>query len=97
MNDIEKYDPEDLEQLMRERKFEQLLEEEKAYVLRHMSGPEEYEQVRRTLLAVAAHMEKDVEIEPDPDIKQALMSKFANEDKGGFTYWLNSVQAFLLP
>jgi len=107
MNDIEKYDPEDLEQLMRERKFEQLLEEEKAYVLRHMSGPEEYEQVRRTLLAVAAHMDKDVEIEPDPDIKQALMSKFANsatakataenEEKGGFTYWLNSVQVFLLP
>lgn len=98
----EHYDPEDLELLMRERRFEELLDEEKAYVLRHMGNAEEYEEVRSTLLAVAAHMDKESDLEPDPAIKNALMQEFATasdskEEKAGFTIWLNSVAAFLLP
>lgn len=98
----EHYDPEDLEQLMRERHFSELLEEEQAYVLRHMRNEEEYEEVRRTLLAVAHHMDQEPELQPDPSIKQALLQEMAHsgaakEERGDFTIWLNSLGAFFFP
>ena len=37
MEPRELYDPEDIEQLLIERAFDELLEEERAFVLRHLS------------------------------------------------------------
>ena len=45
----EHYDPEDIENLLQERGFDELLEEERAYVLRHLTGREEYETMRALL------------------------------------------------
>ena len=42
----ELYDPEDIESLLQERGYDELLEEERAFVLRHLSGREEYEAMR---------------------------------------------------
>ena len=45
----ELYEPEDIEQLLIERPYDELLEMERAFVLRHLSGRDEYEAMVRAL------------------------------------------------
>ena len=45
----ERYDPEDIESLLSERGFDELLPDERAFVLRHVNGREEYERMRALL------------------------------------------------
>ena len=43
------YEPEDLERLMRTKAFEELLPEERDFVLRHVENSDEYKQVRQLM------------------------------------------------
>lgn len=93
----EHYDPEDIENLLQERGYDELLEEERAYVLRHLSGREEYEAMRSLLLQVK---EDDRRLEPltaDPAIRENVMAAFRAQQQPPWQVWLNSVGALLWP
>lgn len=93
----EHYDPEDIENLLQERGYDELLEEERAYVLRHLSGREEYEAMRSLLLQVK---EDDRHLEPltaDPAIRENVMAAFRAQQQPQWQVWLNSVGHLLWP
>ncbi len=93
----EHYDPEDIEQLLLDRGFDELLEEERAYVLRHLSGREEYEAMRR-LLQEMQRTEADHEVlEPPARVRDAVIANFRDAHRPQWRVWLNSVGASLLP
>ncbi|MCB0791772.1 MAG: hypothetical protein H6595_11915 [Flavobacteriales bacterium] len=93
----ERYDPEDIEQLLSERGFDELLEEERAYVLRHLSGREEYERMRSTLHFLR-HAEPERELlVPDPEVRADLLNTFREARRTRFTIWLNTIGAWLMP
>ncbi len=90
-----KYDPEDIESLLMHKQFNELFDEEKSFVLQHVEGEEEYESLRKTLFELHDAALASDWLEPDPAIKAALMQEFAQEKKGGFRIWLNSL--FVMP
>lgn len=93
----EHYDPEDIENLLQERGYDELLEEERAYVLRHLSGRDEYEAMRTLLLQVK---EDDRRVEPltvDPDVRENVMAVFRAQQRPQWQIWLNSVGTLLWP
>ncbi|MCB0795276.1 MAG: hypothetical protein KDB88_11120 [Flavobacteriales bacterium] len=96
MND--RYDPEDLEALMSERAFEELLEEERRFVLRHVADREEYERMRRTL-AYYRDADKDrPELIAGADVKRRVVEVFrARQHRPRYTVWLNMVRDQFLP
>mgnify|MGYP003380342745 CR=1 FL=1 len=62
----ERYDPEDIESLLSERSFDELLEEERAYVLRHLTDRNEYETMRGLLLHMrTSDREQEPLVAPD--------------------------------
>lgn len=88
-----KYDPEDIESLLMHKQFNELFEEEKSFILQHVEGEDEYESLRKTLFELHDAALASDWLEPDPSIKMALMQEFAQEKKGGFRIWLNSLFA----
>ncbi len=93
MNTTLKYDPEDIESLLRHKQFHELYPEEKEFVLRHVEGEEEYLSLRSTLFLMQDSAKNDDWLEPDASIKQNLMLQFTREEKKGFFIWLNSLFA----
>lgn len=93
----EHYDPEDIEQLLMERSYDELLEEERAYVLRHLSGREEYEAMR-ALLTQVQRSEPDHELlDAEPKVRMEVMRAFRERDRPSWRIWLNSLGTVLLP
>ena len=97
MDRRERYDPEDIEILMQERGFDELLEEERAYVLRHVSDRAEYEAMRSLLMHMRDDARDHEPIEADPDIRANVLQAFRNEQQPQWRIWLNSVGAALFP
>lgn len=97
MTHRERYDPEDIEVLLSEHAFEELLPEERAYVLRHLSGREEYEAMRATLQQIRAQDQRRRPIEPDAHVRQAVLEAFGERHRTGWRYHLNAVGAWLFP
>ncbi len=93
----ELYEPEDIEQLLIERPYDELLEEERAFVLRHLSGRDEYEAMRALLLRVHDDDETTGPIDAEPSVRAHVMDVFRAEQRPQWRIWLNSVHAFLLP
>ncbi|HRD51463.1 MAG TPA: hypothetical protein PKY96_02330 [Flavobacteriales bacterium] len=93
----EHYDPEDIESLLQERGFDDLLEEERAYVLRHLSGREEYEAMRALLNNVRDDDRRRAPITADPQLRTDLMGLFRAQQKPQWQIWLNSVGTFIWP
>lgn len=93
MNPLFKYDPEDMESLLLHKQFHELYPEEKEFVLRHMSGPEEYDSLRRTLLELHDASNHDEWLEPDDQLKRTLMAEFQREHRSRFIVWLNALFA----
>lgn len=93
----ERYDPEDIETLLSERGFDELLEEERAYVLRHLSDRDEYEAMRALLM----HMRTDAELRDDGpadlSVRTAVLAAFKEQQRPIWSIWLNSVAAALWP
>lgn len=92
----ELYEPEDIEQLLIERPYDELLEEERAFVLRHLSGRDEYEAMRALLLKVHDDDGADP-IDAEPSVRAHVMNVFRSEQRPQWRIWLNSAQVFLLP
>jgi hypothetical protein len=92
MNNLSKYDPEDLESLMMHKSFEELLPEERAFVLRHISSPSEYEHLRTLLITTLSEWQSEDTL-PGKHIKQNVMKEFRkqHEEKAGWRIWLNSL------
>ncbi len=93
----ELYEPEDIEQLLIERPYDELLEMERAFVLRHLSGRAEYEAMRALLLNVHDDAARIEPIDAAPEVRSHLMDVFRAEQQPQWRIWLNSVHAFLLP
>lgn len=95
MDKHERYDPEDLESLLSERSFDELLPEERAFVLRHVADGTEYAALRATLGRIRSLPHEP--LEADPDVRDAVLSAFREAHRPRFTIWLNSIGAWLLP
>lgn len=93
----ERYDPEDIETLLMERGFDELLEEERAYVLRHLSGREEYESMRMLLLHMRDQPPREESGPADPRVRTAVIDAFRSRRQPRMTIWLNSIGAALWP
>jgi|GEM_PF-1574940 len=81
------YEPEDLERLMRTKSFEELLPEERAFVLRHVESSEEYGQVRQLMIEVEG-TDHDL-YDPPAAVWKNLQREFRNQKKSLFVHWLN--------
>lgn len=97
MDRRERYDPEDIEHLMAERPFAELLPEERAYVLRHLSGAEEYEAMRALLLHLKEGPDESAPLEADPVVRDRVMAAFRDAREPRWRVWLNSVGALFAP
>ncbi len=97
MEPRELYGPEDIEQLLIERPFDDLLEEERAFVLRHLSDRTEYQRMRALLLRVHEDDRPAVELDADPAVRDQVMATFRAQQQPQWRIWLNSVGAFLVP
>ena len=92
------YDPEDLERLLKEKSFSELLPEEKAFVLQFVENDMEYDSMRETLESLIAVPSMEEAISPKAATKEALMAAFSaktvenqkeeREEKTGFWAWL---------
>ena len=92
------YDPEDLERLLKEKSFSELLPEEKAFVLQFVENDLEYDSMRETLESLIAVPSMEKAISPKAATKEALMAAFSaktvenqkeeREEKTGFWAWL---------
>lgn len=97
MANKETYQPEDIEVLLNERSFDELLAEEKAFVLQHLSDAAEYERMRRLLQQVRGERSDAAPMDPDPVIRERVTQVFRDNRQSTWRIWLNSVHAFLLP
>lgn len=97
MDRRERYDPEDIESLMSERAFDELLPEERAFVLRHLSGREEYGAMRALLQQVRTLKGEDEPLVPDPDVRERVLHTFRTHHQRRPGFSLNTVFAWLLP
>jgi hypothetical protein len=97
MENRERYDPEDIESLLQERAFDELLDEERAYVLRHLNGRAEYEAMRMLLKDVRNSEEGRQPLTPDPDVRAAVLEAFRTQHRPLWRIWLNAVGQALWP
>ena len=93
----EHYDPEDIESLLQQRAFDELLDEERAYVLRHLNGRDEYEAMRALLNDVRNDDRRRAPITADPQLRAELMGIFRAQHRPQWQIWLNSVGTFIWP
>ena len=93
----ERYDPEDLEHLMLERPFDELLEEERAYALRHLADRAEYERMRALLHHVRTNDRNSGTLDASPKVRENVLQAFREQRRPHWRIWLNSVGGFLLP
>jgi hypothetical protein len=97
MEPRELYGPEDIEQLLIERPFDDLLEEERAFVLRHLSDRAEYQRMRALLLRVHEDDRPVTDLDADPVVRENVMAAFRTQQQPQWRIWLNSVGGFLIP
>lgn len=93
----EQYDPEDIESLLSERSFDELLEEERAYVLRHLAGRDEYETMRALLYQVRNDERNEGRITAPPEVRAHVLDVFRQQQQPQWRVWLNSVGGLLWP
>jgi|GEM_PF-3805910 len=74
MDTFEPYEPEDLETLLREKSFDELLPEEQAFALKHIASCAEYESLRGLYLRLTT--DRRDTLEPSPEMKNRAMAAF---------------------
>jgi hypothetical protein len=97
MERTERYDPEDLEQLMLERGFDELLAEERAYALRHLADRAEYERMRSLLLHVRDQAGRSPLEDAAPEVRERVLEAFRAQQQPQWKIWLNSIGVLLTP
>lgn len=93
----ERYDPEDIEGLLSERGFDELLPDERAFVLRHLSGREEYERMRALLHYVRPDERDRGTIEPEDRVRANVLEAFRAQQQPQWRIWLNGISLWLAP
>lgn len=93
----ERYDPEDIESLLSERGFDELLPDERAFVLRHMSGRDEYERMRALLHYVRPDERDRGTIEPEDRVRTNVLAAFRAQQQPQWRIWLNGISLWLAP
>ena len=93
----EHYDPEDIEDLLQQRGFDELLDEERAYVLRHLSGREEYESMRALLRQVRENDNSRSPIDAGEHVRQNVLQAFREQQRPQWRIWLNSIGGVFAP
>ncbi len=97
MERTERYDPEDLEQMMLERGFDELLEEERAFALRHLESRAEYERMRALLHHMHLHAPPPPAMDASAKIRVHVLEAFRAQQQPRWRIWLNSIGGFLAP
>ena len=93
----ERYDPEDIESLLSERGFDELLPDERAFGLRQMSGREEYERMRALLHDVRPDERDRGTIEPEDRVRANVLAAFRAQQQPQWRIWLNGISLWLAP
>lgn len=93
----EHYQPEDIESLLHERGYDELLEEERAFVLRHLNGREEYEAMRSLLSQVREDDRRQPPLVDDGGVREHVMSAFRAQQRPLWNIWLNSLANVFWP
>lgn len=75
MKTYPKYDPEDIESLMLAKAFDELLPEEKVFVLKHLSSEAGYESMRMLLLESVRTFESS-RMDPPDALKHRVMNRY---------------------
>ncbi len=84
------YISEDFETLMIQKSFEELLPEEKTFVLQHVKDQAEYDQLRNLFFQVIELGQEDNDLAPDPKVKAHLDQLFDSESKKSVVPWYNT-------
>lgn len=93
MSKFNTYEPEDIEQLMLEKSFEELLDKEKAFVLKHVDGIAEYDEMRKILLSIKENAPDDEVIEPPSYMRKQLLDDFiARQRKNPFIIFIQQLK-----
>lgn len=93
----ERYDPEDIESLLSQRAFDELLPDERAFVLRHLSGRDEYERMRALLHYVRPDERDRGTIEPEDRVRTNVLATFRAQQQPQWRVWLNGISLWLAP
>jgi hypothetical protein len=88
--DNKNYISEDFETLMIQKSFEELLPEEKTFVLQHVKDQAEYDQLRNLLFQVIELGQEDDDLAPDPKVKAHLDKLFENGTEKSVVPWYNT-------
>ena len=88
------YQPNDIEVLIKNKSFSELLPDEKEFVLQHISSEEEFNQLKQLWFSIESE-EMDMQ-NPPKHIWNNLRNEFKKEKQQGsaYTVWLNSVRAW---
>jgi hypothetical protein len=88
--DNKNYISEDFETLMIQKSFEELLPEEKTFVLQHVKDQVEYDQLRNLFFQVIELGQEDDDLAPDPKVKAQLDQLFESDSKKTVVPWYNT-------
>jgi hypothetical protein len=88
--DNKNYISEDFETLMIQKSFEELLPEEKTFVLQHVKDQAEYDQLRNLFFQVIELGQEDDDLAPDPKVKAHLDQLFETRTKKSVVPWYNT-------
>jgi len=91
-----KYDPEDIESLMLNKTFDELLDVEKNFVLRHLDSEKEYNSMRKTLLNIKTAFKEDDFLIPSPAIQSKLIADFESKNQPKQLWYHNLNQIFTI-
>lgn len=93
MADQLQYDPKDIEALLLNKSFGELLPAEKEFVLSQLESAEEYDSMRSTLLAVSREMKAGTALKPRDETRQRLLQKMKDDKPGGWVVFLNTLSS----
>ena len=95
MNKQLPYDPEDLEALMLNKSFDELLPDERTFVLQHFSGKKEYESMRQLLFQSMESMQEN-KSQPPGALKDRMIHEFRqhHQSQSRSYVWLNFLAQF---
>lgn len=91
------YNPEDIEELLMNKSFDELLFEEKEFVLNHVESEQEYKELRNTLLSIKKYSDEQDQLVVPHRIKSELMKLMEQKQRPFGWFNLNSFGAFLFP
>lgn len=85
-----------IDELLRQKPWQELVADEKAYALSLVESEAEYNALRQTMLLIDSNVREEEVLVPNPRIKENLLRQFETDGRTK-VIWLNSVAAWLIP